>query len=247
MELVYVAPPVFLGIALVFSMLGMGGSQLYIPVLFWLGMDFKTEAIPLGMLLNVMNSSSAAVTYSRRRLIDWQIAPLFGLAMMLLAPLGAWVNVSLPTRPVILVFALFTATAAVLMLSGWRPRKGGLDPRERTLLGIGGGGVLGFFAGLIGRGGGSFVVPLLYIAGLEARSAAATSSFVVSCSGISSFASHVATAAHPDWMVWSACAAAVLVGSQAGSRLMAGRMRPRALRYVFGGVLLLVAAILILN
>ena len=69
MEPVYVAPPLFFIIAFVFSMLGMGGSQLYIPVLFWLGMDFKTQAIPLGMLLNVVNSSSAAFTYAGKRLI----------------------------------------------------------------------------------------------------------------------------------------------------------------------------------
>jgi len=59
----YFAPPVFFAIAFVFSMLGMGGSQLYIPILYWMGMDFKTEAIPLGMLLNVVNSASAAITY----------------------------------------------------------------------------------------------------------------------------------------------------------------------------------------
>jgi uncharacterized membrane protein YfcA len=168
MDTTYLAPPVFFIIAFVFSMLGMGGSQLYIPILFWLGMSFKAEAIPLGML---------------------------------------------PTKPVIVIFALFTATAAVLMLSGWRPARGKLSPRGRTILGVSAGGVLGFFAGLIGRGGGSFVVPLLYIAGLEARVAAATSALVVTCSGTSSFLSHIATAAQPQWAVWLLCAAAVFAGA----------------------------------
>ena len=67
MNTLYYAPPIFFLIALVFSMLGMGGSQLYIPLLYWLGMDFKTEAIPLGMLLNLVNSGSAAVIYGRRK------------------------------------------------------------------------------------------------------------------------------------------------------------------------------------
>jgi uncharacterized membrane protein YfcA len=71
-DIIYLAAPIFFVIAFVFSMLGMGGSQLYIPILFWLGMDFKTEAIPLGMLLNVVNSSSAAITYSRKRLVGWR-------------------------------------------------------------------------------------------------------------------------------------------------------------------------------
>jgi len=87
MEPIFIIAPLFFSIAFVFSMLGMGGSQLYIPVLFWLGMDFKTQAIPLGMLLNVVNSSSAAFTYSRHKLIQWKIALPFGISMVALAPL----------------------------------------------------------------------------------------------------------------------------------------------------------------
>ena len=104
-------------------MLGMGGSQLYIPLLFWAGMNFKTQAIPLGMLLNVVNSSSAAVTYGKKKLVDWKTAVPFRFTMILLAPVGTWFNVKLPTKPVILVFALFTTAAASLMLSGWKPKK----------------------------------------------------------------------------------------------------------------------------
>ena len=89
-------------------------------------------------------------------------------------------------------------------------------------------------AGLIGRGGGSFVVPLLYIAGLDAKMAAATSSLVVTSSGLSSFVSHLATAANPQWTVWITTVLAVLLGSQLGSRLMAGRMKPKVVKQVFG-------------
>jgi uncharacterized membrane protein YfcA len=228
-------------------MLGMGGSQLYIPILFWLGMDFKTEAIPLGMLLNIVNSSSAAITYSRARLVAWRVAVPFAVAMIVFAPVGVWLNVQLPVKPLLAFFALFTASAAVLMLSGWKPRRGEMSPRGRVTLGLTSGSGLGLVAGLIGRGGGSFIVPLLYIVGLEAKNAAATSAFVVTCSGVSSFVSHLATTAQPRWGVWAACAVAVLVGSQLGSRLMAGRMKSRAVRRVFGFVLLGVAALIVVK
>ncbi|MGQ4871040.1 MAG: sulfite exporter TauE/SafE family protein [Candidatus Thorarchaeota archaeon] len=240
-------PVAFFLIALIFSMLGMGGSQLYIPILFWMGMDFKTQAIPLGMLLNVINSSSAAVTYYRKRLIDFRMALPFAVAMVVFAPLGTIFNLSVPVTPLIVIFAVFTATAAVLMLSGWRPARHDLSRRERVILGLCGGSVLGFFAGLIGRGGGSFVVPMLYMAGLDPKVAAATSALVVTCSGSASFLSHVLTAAAPDWAVWIASAVAVLGGSQIGSRLMAHRARPRHIRAVFGMVLLCVAALLLVQ
>jgi hypothetical protein len=246
---------VFFVIAFVFSMLGMGGSQLYIPILFWTGMDFKTEAIPLGMLLNLVNSGSAAVTYGRKGIVAWRVALPFAAAMVAFAPLGAWLNVQLPVKPLLTLFALFTAAAAVLMLSGWRPEReatsqpgeGKMSPRGRTALGLTAGSGLGLVAGLIGRGGGSFIVPLLYITGLEARVAAATSAPIVTCSGLSSFVSHLATAAQPAWPVWAACVGAVLLGSQLGSRLMAERLHSRAVKQVFGATLLGVAGLIIVK
>jgi uncharacterized membrane protein YfcA len=247
LDLLLVTPILFFFIALVFSMLGMGGPQLYTPILFWLGMDFKTQAIPLGLLLNVVNSSSAAVTYGRKKLIDWKVAAPFGVAMIIFAPVGTWLNIALPTTPIILIFALFTATAAVLMLSGWRPKQGSFSSKQRGVLGVSGGSVLGFFAGLIGRGGGSFVVPLLYMAGLEAKTAAATSAFVVTCSGTSSLLSHIFTTAQPDWSIWILCIFSVIIGSQIGSRLMATKLKPRYVKLIFGVVLMAVAAILIIQ
>ncbi len=247
MNTFYLIPPLFFAIAFVFSMLGMGGSQLYIPILYWMGLDFKTEAVPLGMLLNVVNSSSAAVTYARKKLIVWPVAIPFAVAMIAFAPLGVWLNVQLPVKPLLLFFALFTAAAAVLMLSGWKPKRGGMSPKGRAVLGLTAGSGLGLTAGLIGRGGGSFVVPLLYIAGLEAKNAAATSAFVVTCSGSSSFISHLATAARPQWAVWLGSVVAVLLGSQLGSRLMAGRLKSRAVKRIFGVVLLGVAALIIVK
>ena len=247
MNTLYLAPPIFFVIAFVFSMLGMGGSQLYIPILYWMGMDFKTEAIPLGMLLNVVNSSSAAITYGREKLIAWGVAIPFAVSMILFAPLGVWLNVKLPIKPLLIFFAMFTAAAAILMLSGWKPKRGDMSPRGRVILGLTAGGGLGTVAGLIGRGGGSFVVPLLYIAGLEAKMAAATSAFIVTCSGLSSFVSHLATAAQPQWDVWIATVAAVLLGSQLGSHLMAEWMKSRTVKLVFGWVLLGVAALIIVK
>ena len=247
MNTFYLAPPIFFVISFLFSMLGMGGSQLYVPILYWMGMDFKTEAIPLGMLLNLVNSGSAAIIYGRKKLIAWGVALPFALTMVIFAPIGVWFNMQLPVKPLLIFFALFTAAAAILMLSGWKPKRGELTKRGRVILGMSAGSGLGTVAGLLGRGGGSFVVPLLYIAGLEAKMAAATSSLVVTASGLSSFISHLATAANPQWMVWITTVLAVLLGSQLGSRLMAGRMKSDAVKLVFGWALLGVAALIIIK
>ncbi|MHA1781430.1 MAG: sulfite exporter TauE/SafE family protein [Candidatus Thorarchaeota archaeon] len=247
MEFTIIIPLVFFLIALVFSMLGMGGSQLYIPILFWFGMDFKTQAIPLGMLLNVVNSSSAATTYHRKKLIEWRVALPFALTMIIFAPIGTLLNIAVPTGSLLIVFAVFTGAAAILMLSGWKPSRGELNAHEKTIIGIIGGAGLGFIAGLIGRGGGSFVVPLLYIVGLDPKIAAATSALIVTCSGTSSFISHLVFAAQPQWDIWIASAIAVFLGSQIGSRVMAHHARPKHVRAIFGTVLLAISIIIMIQ
>ena len=46
--------------ACLFSMLGLGGAQLYVPLFFWLGLDLKLEAIPAALLgLSVLLACAA--------------------------------------------------------------------------------------------------------------------------------------------------------------------------------------------
>jgi len=245
--LIWLAPVLFFVISFLFSMLGMGGAQLYIPILFWMGMDFKTEAIPLGILLSLVSSLSATFIYRRKRLIDWHIAIPFGLAMVVGAPLGTWVNVVVSTRAVIVFFSVLTIMGALLMLSGWTPKKKVMNPTGKLFLGIFGGVALGFDAGLIGRGGGAMVVPLLVLFGIGTKTAAATSMFVVICSTSASLISHIVAGAHPIWLLWIACAVAVVTGSNLGARFMSGKMKPKGVRLAFGIVLLIVALILLVK
>ncbi len=238
------APLLFLAISFVFSMLGMGGSQLYIPILYWLGMGFKHEAIPLGLLLNIVTSASAAFTYYRHGLVRVRLAVPFALTMILCAPLGAFIDLKVPTKVVILVFALFTLAGAILAAANWKPERKVESKRAEITLGITAGSILGLVVGMAGRGGGAMVVPILLISGLEAKSAAATSSFIVTCAAFSGLMGHLASA-HFHPLLTLATVVAVLVGSQAGSRLMAGRMKPKGVRYVFACVLFLVAVLLL--
>ena len=242
----YFTPVLFFVIAFVFSMLGRGGATLYVPILFWLGMDLKTEAIPLGMLLNVANTSVPALTFGLKKMINWKIAIPFGLAMIAFAPLGAWLNINLPAKPIILILALFTAISIVPLIRNWH-FKHELSPKRSIKVGVFSGSILGFFAGLIGRGGGSFVVPLLYVIGLDMKIAAATSAFVVTCSGISSLLSHMTLQAQPQWLIWVPCVIAVLAGSQLGSRLMITKLKPSYLKWIFVTISLGVAIALIVK
>ncbi len=238
------APVIFFVISFVFSMLGMGGSQLYIPILYWLGMDFKKEAIPLGLLLNLCVQLSAFTTYSRKRLVKFRIALPFALMMIVCAPLGAMLNFGLPVKPIIFLFAVFTLFAAILVLSGWKPKKENLSKREELIITLVVGCVLGFLVGLIGRGGGSFIVPTLLIIGLDPKNAAATSTLVAGFSSATGFTAHFFKAKLDFWMTLTTVIS-VLSGSQFGSHFMALKLKSPSIKRLFGIVLIFVAIFLL--
>ena len=228
-------------------MLGLGGGQLYTPILFWLGMDFKTEVIPLSLALNLVTTSSASITYGLKKLMDWKVALPFGVTMAIFAPFGTWLNLHLPTKPIIITFAVFAAAAAVLMLSGYKPKSNEITAKRRNVLGLSGGSGIGFLTGLTGLGGGAFVMPILYSSGMDAKFAATASAFAATSGGISGFISHMLTAAEPQWSIWIANMVAVAVGSQIGSRLMVAKLKSKNIKMLFGFVLLLVAVILLVQ
>jgi len=229
-------------------MLGMGGSQLYIPVMFWLGMDFKAEAIPLGLLLNVISSSSSAFTYYKKKLIDWKTSVPFAIAMVIFAPIGAFTNKNIPVKPIILVFAIFTAVSGLLMLFGWQPKSvmsGNKNKKIILMLFIGA--LIGFLTGFIGRGGGSFIVPVLYILGLDPKIAAASSSAIISFSALSGLISHLLLDFSVKPVLWGASIISVLIGSQLGSRYMAKNLNHKSIKLIFGIILLIIAGIMIVK
>lgn len=76
-------------IAAVFSMLGLGGGMLFVPMFKWMELPLKTVATPLGLLVNGVTSASAFVRYAREGLVDSRGGLPAALAALVAAPLGA--------------------------------------------------------------------------------------------------------------------------------------------------------------
>jgi len=139
-----------------------------------------------------------------------------------------------------------TLPGAVLVLPGWRPRRKVEGRLAEVTLGVVVGTGLGLLTGFTGRGGGALVVPVLLLAGCDPRCAAATSAVIVALSSASALAGHLPAARfHPALTV--ACVAAVLLGSQLGSRAMARRVSRGSLRWGFGLLLVGVSAVLLVQ
>ncbi len=233
-------------VSFLFAMLGLGGGMLYVPIFQWLGFPVKAVAIPLGLLLNGLNTLLAFIRYMRENLVDFRGGLPAAAAALVMAPLGAWCVRYVPQQGLLLLFALVVTVAGIrsLMSVDKDEKKAPMPKRRRLLVGAAVGGGAGFTGGLLGIGGGFIIAPMLMEMGYPAKAAAATTAFIVTFSSFTGFLGHIAEA-HFDLILFAVAVGAVIVGSQLGAWFMVAKAKPAWLKKIYGVVLLGVAAKLV--
>ncbi len=239
---------IIFALAFLFSMLGLGGAMLYIPVLNGFGFDFKTVAIPTGLFLNGVTALSAAISYAKAKMVDFKGAVPMIITSFIGAPIGAMCTRSVSTETLIVLFAIVMIVAGTrMLLSAKKPEPKELLPFHQRAMITGTGGLfIGLIAGLLGIGGGFLFVPMMIAVGYPTKTAAATSAFVVIFSSFSGFASHVAES-HFDWSFLFYCSIAVIIASQIGAKVMREKMKVQWIKQMFGVLLIFVAIKLFWN
>lgn len=233
-------------VSAIFAMLGLGGGMLYVPIFHWLGFGLTSVVIPLGLLLNGLNTLLALIPYGRKHLVDWPGGLPMAAAALVFAPLGALAAPHVPTRVLLILFAAAVAVAAVRTLrTAGRP-----EPTEMMQLGrrmlIGGtvAAAAGFLGGMLGLGGGFIIGPLLMWIGYDTKRAAATTAYIVTFSSFSGFLGHVGHMTI-DWPLLVTLVLAVTTASLLGSWFMANRAKPTWVKWFYGMLLLGVAVKLV--
>jgi len=227
-------------ISLVLTMVGLGGGLIFSPLFVLLKFPIST-AVSASLFLNGIAASSAAITYFRKRMIDVKVGLPLLITSTACAPIGAMLTAKTNVQVFSLIMALVIFLAAMRMLFSSRPEatEAQISTLRRVMGGGGIGVLIGVMAGLLGIGGGVFIVPLLiYLLKVPTKIAAATSIFIVVFSSFSGFLTHISIAS-PDWKFILTAALFSFAGGQLGSRIMAERLKGRTVRQIFGCVLLL--------
>ena len=227
-------------------MLGLGGGQLYVPVLYWLGLHLKTAAIPTALLLTAVTQLSSTTTFARKKLIAYHTAVPLIVATIIITPLGTYLSTFIADWIILAVFAFLLLLVSAKMFTEWKPVALVRSQKKQILIGLITGVIIGLEVGILGRGGGATIVPVLLLMGLEPRQAAATSAFCVTFSASFGFVSHAALFTI-HWGIIVPLAIASIVGSQIGSRLVVHRLKPGVLRKIFAVVLGIVGIAMIVQ
>ncbi|MEA1949227.1 MAG: sulfite exporter TauE/SafE family protein [Thermodesulfobacteriota bacterium] len=230
----------------VLTMVGLGGGLIFSPLFVLLKFPVTT-AVSASLFLNGIAAFSASINYFRKRMVDIKTGLPLLVASTLCAPPGAMLTARINLDVFTGILALVIFLAAMCMLFSKKIETEGM-PVGSTRRIIGGGGIgvaIGLMAGLLGIGGGVFIVPLLiYVLKVPTKTAAATSIFIVVFSSFSGFIAHISLA-DTDWKFILMAAIFSFTGGQLGSKIMAEKLKSRTVRQIFGIVLLIFVAKLI--
>ena len=239
--------PLLIGViflaSLVLTMVGLGGGLIFSPLFVILGF-IKTDAAAASLFLNLVAAASAAYTYARKKMVDFSLSIPLIISSGLAAPIGSYLNVRLDTRPFLFAMAIVLALAGVRMLL---PSPQAVDtviigPRKKIIGGIVIGACIGLVGGLLGIGGGVFIVPLLiYVIKTPTKIAAASSTFIVCFSSLTGFLGY-ASMGTIDWPFILPAAVACFAGGQIGARIMSSRMKGKSIRVIFSIILFVLGA-----
>jgi uncharacterized membrane protein YfcA len=223
------------------AMAGLGAAFLFVPLFYYLGVPLA-EATPTALLLNVVSLLFAAITYWRAKLINWRVGLPVLVTAVILSPLGALLTPRVNKSVLLWMFAGFLVFAGIMMLFFQaRRREKEMGRAVEAGAGVGVGGVAGFLGGLLGVGGGNFIVPVLNWLGLDPKVAAGTTALVVVFSSLSGFLGH-ATLGGLDPLFIGIMAVMAAAGSVVGSQLMKAKISSNQLKRMIGILLWLIAA-----
>ena len=240
MNLALAAIAVFAGFG-VMSMAGLGAATLFIPIFYYSGTPLS-EAISVGLLLNVVALGVATPGYVRARTVNIRLGLPIMLLAIALAPVGARVSQNVDRDLLLGLFAGFLVISGASMLLYRRPRRTWTVSRSVEIgAGVTVGSGVGFLAGLLGVGGGVFVLPVLHGIGLDPKTATGTTALVAFASSVSGFAAR-ATLGNLDATFAIVTAVAAGAGALIGSQLAARKLSAGGLKRLVAVLLWVIAA-----
>lgn len=226
----------FFIVAFTYSSVGLGGGSSYTALMAVFGVS--TMVIPMvSLTLNLFVTSIGSFNFIRNRHARINLILPFLISSIPMAYFGG--SLKLPTE--IFYWILFISLVFVaIRIYFWRSTtiKLNIDRKRKTIISLTAGSILGLVAGIVGIGGGIYLVPLIIILGLgtekEAAACGAIFIWLNSLSGLISRLQYNSI----DLTAYIPLIAVVMAGGTLGSFMGSFKFSPRTMERVLGAVII---------
>jgi uncharacterized membrane protein YfcA len=247
---VVLAIPMGILIGLIVGAVGGGGGVLGLPVLVYVLGEPVGPASTASLIVVAIAAGVGAGALALRGHVCWRIALTFSLPAAAGSLIGTLGNGAVSARALILAFVPVMLVAS---LATWQRAQrtmsratGDCPPAQRGRILVAGL-TVGVLTGFFGVGGGFMIVPVLTLwLGFGFRRAVATSLVILTLTGLSALASHLAVGADIDIAITVALATATAIGAVVGS-ILAQRVPQAALGRAFSIVVGLLALFMLVD
>jgi len=260
MEKLIMLSSVFLIVSMFFSMLGMGGGMLYVPILLFAGYSIKA-APSISLILILATSLAALLHFSKNKMVDWKLGLIMDPPTDIMAFVGGYYSSMIPSDYTKWVLIVVLIISGLLMLKGktegklgmkkdkfyyWHRNFNGHKYVVNLPLVIFASGAIGIISGVLGITGGVIKLPIMVLlCGVPMGVAVATSTVMVALTAGFGLFGH-ALQGNVDYKTGLILAMAALIGGTIGSK-MSVKLDKNKLKRVFGGVLILIAIKFVLS
>ena len=233
----YFLAALFFIVAFVYSSVGLGGGSSYTALMAIFGIN--TLAIPMVSLsLNVFVTTIGSFNFIRNKHAKLKLILPFLISSVPMAYIGGALQISKDIFYWVLLVSLIFVAARIYL---WQnvTIKLNLSQKEKIIISLISGSVLGLIAGIVGIGGGIYLVPLIIILGLGTeKEAAACGAIFIWLNSLSGLISRLQFNSI-DLTNYIPLIVAVLAGGTLGSYMGSFKFSPKVMDKILGIVILL--------
>ncbi|MHA1791725.1 MAG: sulfite exporter TauE/SafE family protein [Promethearchaeota archaeon] len=250
-------------VAFSMTLVGKGGGNFYVLILIFAAIPLE-EAATTGQFILFCASFAGIIVFSKTKAVQWKLAIPIAILVAISAFAGGFLSHFFDEIILKFIFALLLVVSGIVMLVPYKPKEPvkGSDIRENrfghliistvdmgeidlnllmvvpiTL-------TTGFFSGMLGISGGSFMVPMLVLScGIPMKTSVTTVTPLVAISALMGFSGHAFQGSFDPYISLPLAVVAVIGGLLGGK--FALKSKPKYLKRLFA-ISNMLAAVLIL-
>ena len=221
-------------VAFFYASVGLGGGSSYTALLAIFGAGVTT--IPMVSLsLNLLVTTVGSILFIKQKHSRIKLIGPFLVSSIPMAYVGGALQVPKEIFYIILWLSLLFAAWRIYFPSDSKPLE--LGPRGKIFLSLIAGAILGLIAGIVGIGGGVYLVPLIILLGLgSAKEAAACGSVFIWVNSVAGLLARMQYNSI-DLTPFLPLFVAVFIGGVGGAYMGSARFVPQTMQKILGSIL----------